>query len=407
MSGLEDRLSAEHSASNRPPHENDQQQSALDRPSSSEFRKATDTSEPTGSRVSSRQHHDTSTDGHSMRPPILPAPKSGGGLQYQLRGESSQPPAPSLPPGSRQSTRLASTSMQSMDRLSGSSDSPYSPYSEHSYRSLAPAPAYQSIPALGPRHHHSKRAAPPIFTSDNEREQLHNLRTAPLAPPPKLSELPQHSSRHWQYKLIIRQQPQQGRLCGLGSKDKRPLDPLPILQLRIISPDGTEDEEAENSSNLVLQVSLYKEDPVTGTHTEAVLVETNDPSYPWTRMLEGRLVASANVARDLDGSRACFFVFTDLSIRQEGPFRLAFKLLALGPPSMGPASASGHILAEALTEPFTIYSPRRFPGMTESTELAKCLARQGIQVPVRNDIRKRQEQPDSLTASTDDMNNVE
>jgi len=45
------------------------------------------------------------------------------------------------------------------------------------------------------------------------------------------------------YQLIIRQQPQQGRLCGLGSKDKRPLDPLPILQLRILKDDGSEDEE--------------------------------------------------------------------------------------------------------------------------------------------------------------------
>lgn len=145
------------------------------------------------------------------------------------------------------------------------------------------------------------------------------------------------------------------------------------------------------------------------THAEAVLVESNDPLYPWTRMLEGRLVASANVARDLDGSRACFFVFTDLSIRQEGQFRLAFKLLALGPPpppsnsAGGEGPGTGHVLAEALTQPFTIYSPRRFPGMTESTELAKCLARQGIQVPVRNDIRRRQEVPDSsLNASTDE-----
>ncbi len=131
----------------------------------------------------------------------------------------------------------------------------------------------------------------------------------------------------------------------------------------------------------------------TGTHAESVLVESNAAAHPFTRMLEGRLVASANVARDLDGSRACFFVFTDLSIRQEGHFRLAFKLIALGPGD--PSSPGGQVLAEALTEPFAIYSPRRFPGMTESTELAKCLARQGIQVPVRNDVRRRQEQADS------------
>lgn len=128
-------------------------------------------------------------------------------------------------------------------------------------------------------------------------------------------------------------------------------------------------------------------------------------------MLEGRLVASANVARDLDGSRACFFVFTDLSIRQEGQFRLAFKLIAIGPPALpqpgAPPSSGGQVLAEALTEPFAIYSPRRFPGMTESTELAKCLARQGIQVPVRNDIRRRQEQPDAQPASGDERDELD
>lgn len=154
---------------------------------------------------------------------------------------------------------------------------------------------------------------------------------------------------------------------------------------------------AENSPNLLVHVSLRKEDPTTSTHSESVLVESNDSAFPWTRMLEGRLVASANVARDLDGSKACFFVFTDLSIRQEGQFRLAFKLMGLTPTSAG---SGGQVLAEALTEPFAIYSPRRFPGMTESTELAKCLARQGIQVPVRNDIRRRGgEQLDSHTTT--------
>lgn len=139
----------------------------------------------------------------------------------------------------------------------------------------------------------------------------------------------------------------------------------------------------------MVQVSLRKHDPITNTDTDAILIETNDKDFCLTRMLEGRVVANAHVARDLDDSRACFFVFTDLSIRQEGLFRLAFTLLTIGPPGMGglEESESGRVLATAVTEPFTIYSPRRFPGMTESTALAKCLAGQGIQVPVRNDVR--------------------
>lgn len=150
----------------------------------------------------------------------------------------------------------------------------------------------------------------------------------------------------------------------------------------------------------MLHASLRKADAADGSNVE--LLRSNDGAYPVTRMLEGRLVASANVARDLDGSKACFFVYTDLSVRQEGRFRLAFHLIILGAPtsSSSVADVGGRIVADAVTEPFTIYSPRHFPGMTESTELAKCLARQGLQVPIRNDVRKRVEQSDSASTIT-------
>lgn len=147
----------------------------------------------------------------------------------------------------------------------------------------------------------------------------------------------------------------------------------------------------------MLQASLLREDPTSGTVSDSVLIESRDAEFPVTRMLEGRLIASANVARDLDQSPACFFVFTDLSIRQEGQFRLEFKLIAI-------SQGAGNVITQAVTEPFTIYSPRRFPGMTESTPLAKHLAKQGLQVPVRNDVRRRQEQPNAPTASNDDAN---
>lgn len=158
---------------------------------------------------------------------------------------------------------------------------------------------------------------------------------------------------------------------------------------------------AHNSPNLMLHASLRKADSSETADAETELLRSNDGAYPVTRMLEGRLVASANVARDLDGSKACFFVFTDLSIRQEGRFRLAFRLVVLGASSNSNslADVGGRVVADAITEPFTVYSPRHFPGMTESTELAKCLARQGIQVPIRNDVRKRVEQADSSSTT--------
>ncbi|SPO27916.1 uncharacterized protein UTRI_05059 [Ustilago trichophora] len=371
-------------------------------------------------------HHDNNS--FSMRPPPLPSSsRVPMAPQSASRGDASQSVASTQLPGMRSfpteaygtgrtygGERKEQHRDQHPDRLSSPTIASYPHRTQQSHRE-----SYRDTAPYGNDEHSSaSESRPPRISHgapspvNNGGVRLHELRTGPTAPPPMLTCLPHHSNDHRTYKLIIRQQPKQGRLCGLGSKDKRPLDPLPILQLRILKEDGTEDEDAENSSNLILQVSLRKEDPNARTHSDAVLVESNDPSYPWTRMLEGRLVASANVARDLDGSRACFFVFTDLSIRQEGQFRLAFKLIAIGPPSlptMGASStnAGGQVLAEALTEPFAIYSPRRFPGMTESTELAKCLARQGIQVPVRNDVRGKKEQPDSYTASTDDKDNLD
>ena len=43
------------------------------------------------------------------------------------------------------------------------------------------------------------------------------------------------------YLLAIRQQPVQGRMCGFGSKDRRPLDPVPIVQLRVEGPYGRDE----------------------------------------------------------------------------------------------------------------------------------------------------------------------
>ncbi|KAF7421067.1 hypothetical protein PC9H_011587 [Pleurotus ostreatus] len=40
-----------------------------------------------------------------------------------------------------------------------------------------------------------------------------------------------------EYELTVRQEPKQARMCGIGGKaDRRPIDPPPIVQLRVIDP---------------------------------------------------------------------------------------------------------------------------------------------------------------------------
>jgi hypothetical protein len=43
------------------------------------------------------------------------------------------------------------------------------------------------------------------------------------------------------------------------------------------------------------------------------------------------------------------------------------------------------VLATSFSEPFTVYSAKKFPGVIESTPLSKCFAQQGIKIPIRKD----------------------
>ncbi|KAK0525513.1 hypothetical protein OC835_005070 [Tilletia horrida] len=59
------------------------------------------------------------------------------------------------------------------------------------------------------------------------------------APPPSLSSLmldPEKEPRR--YVLDVVEQPAHGRLCGFTTRDRRMLDPTPILSLQIFDKDG-------------------------------------------------------------------------------------------------------------------------------------------------------------------------
>lgn len=43
------------------------------------------------------------------------------------------------------------------------------------------------------------------------------------------------------------------------------------------------------------------------------------------------------------------------------------------------------MLASCFSDPFTVYSAKKFPGVIESTTLSKCFAQQGIKIPIRKD----------------------
>ncbi|KAF5859251.1 hypothetical protein ETB97_003156 [Aspergillus alliaceus] len=73
---------------------------------------------------------------------------------------------------------------------------------------------------------------------------------------------------------------------------------------------------------------------------------------------------------------AAFFIFSDLSIRTAGLYRLQFRLI-----NWGHVEDTGQpmpILAEAWSEPFRVYPAKDFPGMRDSSPLAEGLKELGF-----------------------------
>lgn len=304
------------------------------------------------------------------------------------------------------------------------------------------------------------------------------------------------------YHLIIRQSPMHGQMCTLGSKERRILDPLPIVQLDIRDRFGNRDIVGQGSPLLIMQVNLITEQidfgnsgkssvrnrsrspsnsliearrntsPTSSTlrnsgsgfqrgglpgfasmhessrgpyidqmadsrfeHDSQLLSDNGDTHFPAIRLLEGKLTASPHIVKDVEDflgtqsnirddsndqkrqkgekellshdsgtlknkirdsssteneidQKACFFIFTDLSIRLRGTFRLEFSLIKLGMPSFS-KNPTGEIVAKTISDPFPIHHVRDFAGLTKSTPLAKSLALQGVHIPIRNDSRWR------------------
>jgi hypothetical protein len=101
-----------------------------------------------------------------------------------------------------------------------------------------------------------------------------------------------------------------------------------------------------------------------------------------TRRLMGTLVASPYPAKDDHGIAGTFFVFPDLSCRSPGKYRLHLKLLRIDVFNMQPGAEHGAV-ADIITDVFSVYTAKDFPGMRASSALLKSLRRQGLNVGVK------------------------
>ncbi|KAF4963953.1 hypothetical protein FSARC_8088 [Fusarium sarcochroum] len=179
------------------------------------------------------------------------------------------------------------------------------------------------------------------------------------------------------YSLRIRQQPVAARSCGFGERDRRVIDPPPIVQLIIDGPNLTQEEISKKLRycHYVMSCSILDE---TGAHDSSCMPE----EYRQQRRLMGSLVGAPFVGKDEYGEEGCFFCFPDLSCRTPGAFRLKFSLVKIDPAR---AREVGRfpVLVEAKSEIFTVYTAKDFPGMQASTRLTKRLKEQGCIISIK------------------------
>ncbi|KAI9245190.1 velvet factor-domain-containing protein [Helicostylum pulchrum] len=137
-------------------------------------------------------------------------------------------------------------------------------------------------------------------------------------------KLPQQTNIKVAYLLAVVEQPQQCRMSGYGEKDRRPIDPAPIVKLVVLNCDQDDMVEDELESPFyVVHVSLWSED----MQIQLDLIE--EPAPRSMRFLIGSLVSSPTLLKDLNDQKGHYFAFSDLSVRMAGQYRLHFSLIHL------------------------------------------------------------------------------
>ncbi|KAI6006182.1 velvet factor-domain-containing protein [Pisolithus orientalis] len=183
--------------------------------------------------------------------------------------------------------------------------------------------------------------------------------------------------------------------------DRRPIDPPPIIQLRVIDkrtrqpPTHPEADDGDlHYAHSFLQNPYY-------FMFASLAKPDDDAELHWlkdgkTRCTTGSVVSSLYHLKDTENRNedAGFFVFPDLSVRTEGSYRLKLSLFEV----------VGNIVRHCksiYSIPFYVYTAKKFPGMEESTPLSCSLADQGIKIRIRKDIRVRKRPIASLAAPID------
>ncbi|KAL7798442.1 velvet factor domain-containing protein [Trichoderma ceciliae] len=267
--------------------------------------------------------------------------------------------------------------------------SQFAPSMNHMNRHTPPPPrSYQhpesGMPTYGTRHDQDSPMAESTFEPEPARPVVQLPSHTPDgvgAPAAQIPNLLGANRAQFlsdiSFELKMRQQPNAARACGFGDRDRRVIDPPPIVELVVKNPSFTQEEIRVylRYESYVMSCAIYDE---SGDHDSSYMPE----EYQHQRRLMGSLVSTPFVGQDENGREGCFFCFSDLSCRTPGSFRLKFTLMMIDPSRAG-FVRHFPILAEIKSEPFKVYSAKEFPGMVASSSLAKRLKEQGCIISIK------------------------
>ncbi|KAJ2891678.1 hypothetical protein GGI21_003349 [Coemansia aciculifera] len=211
------------------------------------------------------------------------------------------------------------------------------------------------------------------------------------------------------FQLKVVQQPQRARVFSAGERDRRPIDPCPIVKVQEIQTGGTVVDIEDLDCKYIVNVQLFSENgataidqvPISMVLPIPMVVDSSQNGAGSQAAIDdgtvhaifGEREASVRSAKDLDDEQKAFYCFPNMRVRIVGRFRLNFSMFYL--PSEGLPSGCSIVLATAMSEVFTVYSVRDFPGIGKTTALSKKLSSQGIPIPNRNKDRLKPNEEES------------